>query len=110
MRIKNNRLTYVCIAIILFSLLGNNILKAQQSNGVWQYNAALEGDNCSSYIKILDEYDESLRVNASALFKITSLFAKEMKINKQGSIINIGSIFGLISPDFNNYKKNHSSI
>ena len=59
MRIKNNRLTYVCIAIILFSLLGNNILKAQQSNGVWQYNAALEGDNCSSYIKILDEYDES---------------------------------------------------
>ena len=51
----------------------------------------------------LDEYDESLRVNASALFKITSLFAEEMKINKQGSIINIGSMMGSVGVEMDNY-------
>ncbi|MFH6769978.1 T9SS type A sorting domain-containing protein [Gaetbulibacter aquiaggeris] len=30
----------------MFSLLGNNILKAQQSNGVFQYNDELEGHHC----------------------------------------------------------------
>ena len=51
----------------------------------------------------LDEYDGSLRVNASALFKITSLFAEEMKINKQGSIINIGSMMGSVGVEMDNY-------
>ena len=43
----------------------------------------------------LDAYDISLHVNASALFKITYLFAQNMKAQKSGSIINISSSAGL---------------
>lgn len=38
----------------------------------------------------LDAFDKSLRVNASALFKITELFGTAMRANKYGSVINIG--------------------
>ena len=51
----------------------------------------------------LAEYDESLRVNASALFKITHLFSQQMKENKQGSIINIGSMKGSVGVEMSNY-------
>jgi NAD(P)-dependent dehydrogenase (short-subunit alcohol dehydrogenase family) len=42
----------------------------------------------------LEAYDASLRVNASALFKITNLLAQNMKAHNSGSIINIGSMMG----------------
>lgn len=51
----------------------------------------------------MDAYDKSLRVNASALFKITELFAKSMQANKSGSIINIGSMMGSVGVEPGNY-------
>ena len=51
----------------------------------------------------LDEYDKSLRVNASALFKITSLFGKSMAGHQSGSIINIGSMMGMVGLEMGNY-------
>lgn len=51
----------------------------------------------------LEAYDQSLRVNASALFKITSLFGKSMAANKSGSIINIGSMMGMVGVEMGNY-------
>ncbi len=51
----------------------------------------------------LDEYDKSLRVNASALFKITSLFGKSMAEHQSGSIINIGSMMGMVGLEMGNY-------
>ena len=51
----------------------------------------------------LEDYDRSLRVNASALFKITSLFGKSMAANKSGSIINIGSMMGSVGLEMGNY-------
>lgn len=51
----------------------------------------------------LDAYDRSLRVNASALFKITSLFGKSMARNRSGSIINIGSMMGMVGIEMGNY-------
>jgi NAD(P)-dependent dehydrogenase (short-subunit alcohol dehydrogenase family) len=51
----------------------------------------------------LDEFDASLRVNASALFKITHLFAQDMKRHKTGSIINIGSMMGMVGLEMGNY-------
>ena len=47
----------------------------------------------------LEAYDISLHVNASALFKITHLFAQNMKAQKSGSIINIGSMMGIVGMD-----------
>ncbi|MDD5596874.1 MAG: SDR family oxidoreductase [Victivallaceae bacterium] len=53
--------------------------------------------------KPLAYYDKSLHVNASALFKITQLFAGEMKKQQNGSIINIGSMMGMVGLETANY-------
>jgi NAD(P)-dependent dehydrogenase (short-subunit alcohol dehydrogenase family) len=48
-------------------------------------------------------YDISLHVNASALFKITYLFAQNMKAQGSGSIINISSMMGNVGIEMDNY-------
>ena len=52
----------------------------------------------------LDAFDRSLRVNASALFKITELFGRNMRAQKSGSIINIGSMMGMVGVEMANYE------
>ncbi len=52
----------------------------------------------------LDDFDRSLRVNASALFKITELFGRSMRAQKSGSIINIGSMMGMVGAEMANYE------
>jgi len=52
----------------------------------------------------LDDFDKSLRINASALFKITQMFSEDMKKNKSGSIINIGSMMGTVGVENGNYE------
>jgi NAD(P)-dependent dehydrogenase (short-subunit alcohol dehydrogenase family) len=44
-------------------------------------------------------FDESMRVNATGLFAITRAFGDEMAKARAGSIINVGSIQGLVGPD-----------
>lgn len=51
----------------------------------------------------LDDFDKSLRVNASALFKITQLFGENMRANRHGSVINIGSMMGMVGLELANY-------
>lgn len=51
----------------------------------------------------LDDFDRSLRVNASALFKITQLFGQTMRARKSGSVINIGSMMGMVGLEMANY-------
>lgn len=51
----------------------------------------------------LEAYDISLHVNASALFKITHLFAQNMKTQRSGSIINISSMMGIVGIEMDNY-------
>ncbi len=52
----------------------------------------------------LDDFDRSLRVNVSGLFRITHLFSREMIERKAGSIINIGSMMGMVGPEMANYE------
>lgn len=52
----------------------------------------------------MDGYDDSLRINASALFKITHLFGETMRGQKSGSIINIGSMMGTVGVEAANYE------
>jgi len=52
----------------------------------------------------LDAFDRSLRVNASALFKITWLFGQNMRAQKSGSVINIGSMMGMVGVEMANYR------
>ena len=51
----------------------------------------------------MDDFDRSLRANASALFTITRIAAQAMKDNG-GSIINIGSYMGILGLDHANYQ------
>lgn len=49
-------------------------------------------------------FDESMRINATGLFLMTRAFGDAMAERGQGSIINIGSIMGMIGPDPTNYR------
>ena len=71
------------------NILINNAVAQEFGNKHWDHK--------------LTEYGKSLHVNASALFKITYLFAEEMKKNKEGSIINIGSMKGSVGVEMANY-------
>ncbi|WP_417310980.1 SDR family oxidoreductase [Devosia sp.] len=66
-------------------------------------NNAVTRSAISGWDHKLEDYDRSLRVNASALFKITSLFGKSMAAQKSGSIINIGSMMGMVGLEMANY-------
>lgn len=47
----------------------------------------------------LEAFAESMRVNATGLFAITRAFGDVMAERRSGSIINIGSIQGMVGPD-----------
>ena len=49
------------------------------------------------------EFEESMRVNATGLFIITRAFGDVMAEQKSGSIINIGSIYGMMGANPSNY-------
>ncbi|MHC4873196.1 MAG: SDR family NAD(P)-dependent oxidoreductase [Planctomycetota bacterium] len=48
-------------------------------------------------------YTDSLHVNASALFTLTRLVADDMVKRKEGSVINIGSMMGMVGVEMANY-------
>lgn len=66
-------------------------------------NNAVTRSAISGWDHDLADYDRSLRINASALFKITSIFGKAMAARKSGSIINIGSMMGMVGIEMGNY-------
>lgn len=51
----------------------------------------------------LESWRLSMEVNATGLFAISRAFLERMMLAGQGSIINIGSIQGVVAPDFGNY-------
>lgn len=52
-----------------------------------------------AYQSALDTFSESMRVNATGLFAITRAFGDAMAERGRGSIVNIGSMQGMIAPD-----------
>tara|TARA_B100001540_G_C15660145_1_gene575170 strand:- start:50 stop:871 length:822 start_codon:yes stop_codon:yes gene_type:complete len=74
-------------------------------------NAALDSppNSSSSENGPFEDYPESswdkvMEVNVKGPFLLSKIFGKEMAINKSGSIINISSIYGLLSPNQNIYR------
>ena len=53
----------------------------------------------SGYQDSVDSFMESMRVNAGGLFAITRAFGDAMAASQRGSIVNIGSIQGMVGPD-----------
>ena len=66
-------------------------------------NNAVTRSALSGWAHDMEAFDKSLRVNASALFKITHLFGQTMRQQKAGSVINIGSMMGMVGIEMANY-------
>lgn len=66
-------------------------------------NNAVTRKACDGWEQPLEAFDRSLHINASALFKITQLLAEDMKKQQSGSIINIGSMMGMVGIEMANY-------
>lgn len=56
-----------------------------------------------------ESFDASMRVNATGLFLITRAFGDAMAAQGAGSIINIGSMMGMIGPEPANYANTNMS-
>ncbi|MCC6124633.1 MAG: SDR family oxidoreductase [Pirellulales bacterium] len=50
------------------------------------------------------DFAKSMEVNATGVFLMTRAFGERMAVRGRGSIINIGSIQGIVGPDFTLYK------
>lgn len=57
-----------------------------------------------SFDDTLESWRKSMAVNCDGVFAISRVFLNSMMEKGRGSIINIGSIQGVVAPDFNNYK------
>ena len=53
---------------------------------------------------LVANWEESLRVNATGVFLMTRAFGEVMSTQKQGSIVNIGSMQGMVGPDEDLYE------
>jgi len=51
-----------------------------------------------------ESWDRIMEVNAKGVFLACQVFGTKMKMHKQGSIVNIASIYGLLSPNQNIYE------
>ncbi|NPV55029.1 MAG: SDR family oxidoreductase [Firmicutes bacterium] len=52
----------------------------------------------------IESFAESMEVNATGVFMLTRIFSQNMVERRQGSIINIASIQGVVGPDFSLYE------
>ena len=50
------------------------------------------------------DWEESMRINNTGPFLMTRTFGEAMRANKSGSIVNIGSMQGMVGPSFELYK------
>jgi NAD(P)-dependent dehydrogenase (short-subunit alcohol dehydrogenase family) len=61
------------------------------------------GRSMRRYDDSLDAWRQSMEINANGLFAISRAFLDHMMERGRGSMINIGSIQGVVGPDFSNY-------
>lgn len=66
-------------------------------------NNAVTRVACAGWNLPMKVFDDSLRINASALFVLTAQVAEIMKKQESGSIINIGSMMGMVGVEMANY-------
>ncbi|WP_432799539.1 SDR family oxidoreductase [Poriferisphaera sp. WC338] len=52
----------------------------------------------------LSKFQDSIQTNLTGILEMTRVFGNHMAANKQGSIINIGSIQGMVGPDYSLYE------
>ena len=66
-------------------------------------NNAVTRSACNAWDNPMEAFDRSLHINASALFRITLRFGELMRRRQRGSIVNIGSMLGMVGIEMANY-------
>ena len=61
------------------------------------------GRSMRHYSDSLDAWRQSMEINVNGLFTISRAFLDHMMERGSGSMINVGSIQGVVGPDFSNY-------
>jgi len=56
------------------------------------------------YYSSAAQFEESMKVNATGLFLMLQTFGEKMAAQGSGSIVNVGSIQGMVGPDFTLYE------
>ena len=59
---------------------------------------------CESYNCTTDQWRESMEVNSTGLMNITRMFTQNMIERKQGNVVNISSMYGMVGPTFSLYE------
>jgi len=67
-------------------------------------NNAVARTTTNGWYSSAEEFDASMHINATGLFLITRAFGEVMKKQRSGSIINIGSIMGMVGIENANYR------
>jgi len=67
-------------------------------------NCAVERPMKKFFDDTVENWDRSMAINSRGLFITCRAFARVMKKNKGGSIVNVSSIYGLVAPDQNVYE------
>ena len=80
---------------------GLNILV---NNAAFVGTTNLEGWNTNFQQQSLDTWRRTLEVNLTTIFDLSKGLAKKLKKSGKGSIINIGSIYGTLAPDYSLYE------
>src|SRR5439155_2284622 len=57
-----------------------------------------------TYRDPLAHWEASMRTNATGVFAMTRIFGEVMADRRQGSIVNVGSIQGMVGPDYSLYE------
>lgn len=78
-------------------------------------NAAINEDikinTNNNFLKYkVDNLDEFININIKSIMLLAKVFYKNLKTKGGGSIINIGSVYGLVSPDHRIYNKVEHSV
>jgi NAD(P)-dependent dehydrogenase (short-subunit alcohol dehydrogenase family) len=58
----------------------------------------------------VSQFAENMKVNTTGLFAMTRTFGEHMAARDKGTIVNVGSIHGVIGPDFSLYESLDWSI
>ena len=69
------------------------------------FNNAVARKGGSMKTMTAEEWEETMKINSTALFLSSKIFIEEMAKRKSGSVINISSIYGIVGPDFSIYGK-----
>lgn len=67
------------------------------------FNNAVARKGGSIKTMTAEEWEETMKVNSTALFLCSKIFIEEMVKRKSGSVVNISSIYGIVGPDFSIY-------